>query len=294
MNSPKLTSPSSWLCLVDALAQKAARLAGNMLKASLENDVEIELTSKSSDIDVVTQLDKKSENLIIEILSSGFPEFGILAEESGVSQGFSNCSYIWNIDPLDGTTSFAHGHIYFCVSIALIKCQGSEKYPIEAKKGTPVYGCVYAPYLDEMFTATRGFGAFKNGKRINTTKISKLNKALVSSGFPYNRKTSDNNNLDYFSAIFREIQGFRRCGAAALDLAFIAAGRLDGYWEIVLSAWDVAAGYVLVTEAGGSIGLVEGGDIPPLDVPRKLSCVAGNPSIFKQIVTIMKSVQSNS
>ena len=199
--------------------------------------------------DLVTEADKKAEQLIISTLSASFPTWSFLCEETGISGDASESEYRWIVDPLDGTTSFAHGHPFFSVSIAL------------EKKGEVVLGVVYGVVMDEMFVAVRGAGATRNGKPLRVSSTDKLIEALVSTGFPTARATMTSRldtNMAYFEAVLLAARACRRNGSAALDLCYVAAGRQDLYWEQGLKAWDVAAGGLMVAEAGGVFSDMQG------------------------------------
>ncbi|MEJ2699978.1 MAG: inositol monophosphatase family protein [Desulfuromonadales bacterium] len=189
------------------------------------------------EIDLVTNADQASEEAIVSVIRGTFPRHSILAEEK--DYGNSGSDYRWIIDPLDGTTNFAHGFPWFAVSIAL------------EVKGEVVLGIVYNPFHRELFSAEKGKGAFLNDVQLMVSKTGRLDQALVATGFPYDRKVSPVNNYDHFVNFQQRAQACRRAGAASLDLVYTAAGRLDGYWEMKLSPWDVAAGKLIVEEAGG-------------------------------------------
>ncbi len=195
---------------------------------------------------LVTQYDLASERLVTDRIRTAWPEHAILAEEGGGRTG--TAPFRWIIDPLDGTTNFVHRHPFFCVSIGLEDAEGI------------LLGVVHAPQLRETFTAVRGAGASRNGARLRVSAESDLRHALLASGFAYRQGEVGNTNLDNWARLSLETRGLRRCGSAALDLAYVADGRYDGYWELSLSPWDVAAGALLVREAGGRITDVRGGD----------------------------------
>ena len=199
-------------------AVKAARAAGALLLAGL-NEGERTIEFKG-DNDIVTEMDRRAEEIVSEALSSAFPGIAILAEEEGASGPASEMK--WIIDPLDGTNSYAHRVPHFCVSIGL------------EVSGEPAVGVVYNPCLDECFTAVRGDGACLNGRPIRVSGTEELKRSLVATGFPYDRATSPENNVNYMAAFIPKIQGIRRMGSAALDLCYTAAGRFDGYWELKL------------------------------------------------------------
>lgn len=249
------------------IAVKAARRAGSIInRASL--DIDLVKVSIKRHNDFVTEVDKAAEAAIIEILRQAYPEHAILAEESGAA---GKSDYTWIIDPLDGTTNFIHGFPQFAVSIAL------------AHKGVVTQAVVYDPTRNEMFTASKGRGAFLNDRRIRVTKRAKLEDALVGTGFPFRVFQ----HVDTYLAIFRELMektaGLRRPGAAALDLAYVACGRFDGFYEIGLSPWDMAAGSLLVTEAGGLVGNLRGEP----GYMETGNIVAGNPKVFAQLLHVI-------
>lgn len=217
-------------------AVTAARKAGALLKESLGRVKQIEFKGA---VDIVTEMDRNSEDLIMGEIRKAFPGHGILTEESAEIKSAS--PYKWIIDPLDGTTNYSHGFPFFCVSIAF------------EEAGEVKFGAVYDPMLDELFTAEAGGGAFLNDERIRVSKIDSLQRSLLATGFPYDLRTSKENNLDLFSTFSLKAQAIRRAGSAALDLSYIACGRFDGYWEMKLKAWDVAAGALIVKEAGGTV-----------------------------------------
>lgn len=250
-------------------AVKAARKAGGIItRASFDLD---KLTVRSKrQKDYVSEVDHAAEEAIISILRQTYPDHGILAEESGQSD--SKSDHLWVIDPLDGTTNFLHGFPQYCVSIGLLV------------KGVPTQGVIYDPNRDELFTATRGVGAYLNDRRIRVSKTDRMEAALMGTGFPF-REVS---NIDDYIRMMRNVMlatsGIRRPGAAALDLAWVAAGRIDGFWEIGLSPWDMAAGALLVREAGGLIGDLDGND-KFLESGR---VVASNAKLFSAILQTLK------
>ena len=223
---------SSWLPAVERLA----RDAGDLLMSRFGQGVAVEL---KGEIDLVTSMDRRSEELIVERLVREFPGTSILAEEGERSSDTG--SGLWIVDPLDGTTNYAHGFPVFAVSIAF------------ERAGIIELGLVFDPTRQECFAATRGRGATRNGHPMRVTTRRELGESLLATGFPYDIRTSPGNNLAEFSRFALRARGIRRAGAAALDLAYVAAGRFDGYWESKLAPWDVAAGSLLVTEAGGTL-----------------------------------------
>ena len=221
-------------CLSFTLA--IAREAGRLLKSKLNDRHTIDF---KGEIDIVTEADRMSEALILSAIRRQYPGHDVLAEESSATHNGS--SFRWIIDPLDGTTNYAHGYPVFCVSIAL---------EIE---GDICLGVVFNPMLDEMFVAEKGGGAYLNGHNLSVSKTAILSHSLLATGFPYDIRENENNNISYFTEMARKVQAIRRAGSAALDLAYVAAGRFDGFWELKLMPWDTAAGCLLVQEAGGLI-----------------------------------------
>ena len=242
-------------------AVKAARKAGAIItRASFDLD---KLTVRSKrQKDYVSEVDHAAEDAIVGVLREAYPDHAIFAEESGRDQKKSD--YVWVIDPLDGTTNFLHGFPQYCVSIGMLH------------KGVPTQAVVLDPNRNELFTATKGVGAYLNDRRIRVSKTDRLESALVGTGFPF----KEVEHLDDYIRMLRNMMlgasGVRRPGAAALDLAWVAAGRIDAFWEIGLSPWDMAAGALLVREAGGLIGDLEGND-KFLDTGR---VVASNARLF--------------
>ena len=250
------------------IAVKAARRAGAIINRAAQ-DVDVLAVVRKRHNDFVTEVDKAAEQAIIEILRRAYPEHAILAEESGRAEATPGASeFTWIIDPLDGTTNFIHGFPQYAVSIGL------------QHKGVLTHGVVYDPGKNELFTASRGRGAYLNDRRIRVSRRVNMADALIGTGFPFR----DLKSLDEYVGMFREITtrvaGIRRAGAAALDLAYVASGRLDGFWEIGLSPWDMAAGALLIQEAGGLVGDLQG-ESGWLESGR-IAC--GNPKIFVQLL----------
>ena len=220
----------------ERLAHAAAARAGALLRARYRERQEV---SFKGEVDLVTAVDREAERLIVETLTRAFPDHGIVAEESPPRPGRDD--HRWYVDPLDGTTNFAHGYPHFAVSIAL------------ARGDTLLLGLVHDPVREETFTALRGAGARLNGAPISVSQVDELDRALVGSGFPYDRRR----HADFYLAFWREVmvraQGVRRGGSAALDLCYVASGRLDAFWEWKLHPWDTAAGRLIVEEAGGRV-----------------------------------------
>ncbi len=254
------------------IALKAARKAGQYLCQAFDRGDPLQITSKGRN-DFVTQVDQKSEAILVESLLTTYPDHGILTEESG-QIGNASSEYQWIIDPLDGTTNFIHGIPHFAISIAVKKNQLLE------------HAVVLNPMLQEEFSASRGHGAQLNGKRLRVSSCYSLESALLATGFPFHT-----GNLEYLEAnlamlkqFLPQTAGIRRAGAAALDLAYVAAGRYDGYWEFGLKPWDIAAGALLIQEAGGLIG-------DPLGGHQHMEAghlVCGNPKLFKLLLQALR------
>ena len=252
------------------VAIKAARAAGSIInRAAL--DVESVRISQKQVNDFVTEVDQAAEQIIIETLLTAYPGHGILAEESGNAHGAKDSDYVWIIDPLDGTTNFIHGFPVYCVSIAL------------AVNGKVEQAVVYDPTRNDLFTATKGRGAFMNDRRIRVSKRTRLQECLISTGFPFRPGDNFKNYLNMMADVMQRTAGLRRPGAAALDLAYVAAGFTDGFFETGLKPWDAAAGSLLVTEAGGLIGNFTGES----DFLDQQECMAGNPRIYGQLVPLL-------
>lgn len=256
------------------IASRAARQAGRILRRAGDNLAAVKVQKKGLN-DFVTEVDHASESTIIEILRKAYPDHSILGEETGFIEGTgAGKDWQWVIDPLDGTTNFIHGFPQYCISIAL------------KHKGRVEHGLIYDPLRDEEFTASRGRGAALNGRRIRVTDLPGLSGALIGTGFPYRKDQAQHMDayLAMFKGVAQESAGLRRPGSAALDLAWVAAGRMDGFFELGLSEWDVAAGTLLITEAGGLVGDVTGGH-------RYLetgNVVAGSPKVFKGLLQALR------
>ena len=252
------------------VAVKAARAAGAIInRAAL--DVESVRVSQKQVNDFVTEVDQAAEVAIIETLLAAYPGHGIWAEESGRTHGAQDSDYVWIIDPLDGTTNFIHGLPVYCVSIGL------------AVKGKVEQAVIYDPTRNDLFTATRGRGAFLNDRRIRVSKRVRLQECLISTGFPFRQGDDFNTYLRMMGDVMQRTAGLRRPGAAALDLAYVAAGFTDGFFETGLQPWDVAAGSLLVTEAGGLVGNFTG----EADFLEQKECLAGTPRIYGQLVALL-------
>jgi myo-inositol-1(or 4)-monophosphatase len=249
-------------------AIEIARQAGSLLRYYFERRVRFEL---KGDFDLVTEADRASEKLIVERLRERFPDHGILAEEGGGRESPSD--FRWYVDPLDGTTNFAHGYPVYNVTLAL------------EKAGELIAGVIFDPNRDELFSCEKGSGAFLNGARIHVSHTAKLDECLFSTGFPSRRRHLDV-NIHFYHQLAMASHGVRRGGAAAIDLAYVACGRLDGFWEFGLSPWDMAAGKLLVEEAGGISKDMRGG-IHRLTSPHIL---ADNGSIHDEVVTLFSEI----
>jgi myo-inositol-1(or 4)-monophosphatase len=230
-----------------SLAERLARAAGGIQRDRYETGVRI--GTKSAPIDLVTEVDHACEALIVETLRRERPDDAVLAEEGG-GEDRADAAWRWIIDPLDGTTNYAHGYPRFCVSIGVE--QGGERS----------VGVVYDPLLDELYTAVRGEGAFLNGRRLRVSEEADLGRSLIATGFAYDVRLNAEDNLDHFGAFVKRARAVRRDGSAALDLCYLAAGRFDGFWELQLHPWDVAAGFLIVQEAGGRVSDLAGGPPP--------------------------------
>jgi myo-inositol-1(or 4)-monophosphatase len=233
-----------------AVVEPIARESGALLREFYERGVR---TEYKGDVDLVTEADRASEKLIVSRLREALPDHGIYGEE-GTRSGLE-AEYRWYVDPLDGTTNFAHGFPAFCV---VLGCERRAPGLAANEDGEMVAGVIYDPLRDEMFTAERGGGAFLNGRPIHVSKAKKLQESLIATGFP-SQKRHRSPNVHFYQEFTLRSHGVRRAGSAALDLAYVACGRLDGYWEFKLNPWDTSAGYLLVKEAGGTITHFDGG-----------------------------------
>jgi myo-inositol-1(or 4)-monophosphatase len=252
------------------VAVKAARAAAALInRASMDLDL-LKVTAKSAN-DFVTEVDHAAERAIIEVLQAAYPGHAILAEESGREHGAKDSDYLWIIDPLDGTTNFIHGFPVYAVSIAL------------SFRGQVQQAVVYDPTRNDMFYASKGRGAFLNDKRLRVSKRTRMADSLIGTGFPFRKGDNFKRYMEMFEAVMQNCAGLRRPGAAALDLCYVAAGYTDGFFETGLSAWDMAAGSLLVTEAGGLIGNFTGDS----DFMYQREVVAGSPKIYGQLVQML-------
>ena len=250
-------------------AVEIAREAGALLANYFERRVAVEL---KGEFDVVTEADRASEKLVVERLRSHFPSHGIVAEEGGGRE--SSSEYCWYVDPLDGTTNFAHGFPMFNVTLGL------------ARAGEMIAGVIYDPIRQELFAAERGGGAYLNNRRIHVSTIQRLEDSLPCTGFP-SRKRSQSVNIHFYYQLAMATHGVRRTGSAAIDLAYVACGRLDFFWEFGLSPWDMAAGTLLVEEAGGRVSDMNGG---PHSVTESEHLLADNGALHGQALEIFGEI----
>ncbi|MEJ5210877.1 MAG: inositol monophosphatase family protein [Burkholderiales bacterium] len=251
------------------IAVKAARRAGHIINRASQ-DLDLLTVRSKSHNEFVSEVDHAAEEAIVETLLSAYPDHAILAEERG-AQGRSD--YVWIIDPLDGTTNFLHGFPQYAVSIAL------------SHRGVLTQAVVYDPTRNELFTASRGRGAFLNDRRIRVSRRTKLQEALIGTGFPFRELSFLEPYLRIFGELLPKTAGLRRPGSAALDLAYVAAGRYDGFFEAGLKPWDMAAGALLILEAGGLIGDFQGED----GYLESGNVVGGNPKVFAQLLQVIQS-----
>ena len=247
-------------------AIRVAQEAGRLLRDRVGTKIDV---AHKGAINIVTDVDLASERLIREAIATQYPRHQVLAEEGGLAE--SSSEYRWVIDPLDGTTNYAHGYPVFCVSIAL-------EY-----QGETILGVVYDPMRDELFTAERGGGAVLNNRPVRVSTTASLMESLLSTGFPYDIRTSTLTNLDHWANFAMNAQALRRDGAAALDLCYVACGRYDGFWELNLSPWDMAAGGLIVTEAGGRVSDFDGGEFSSY----KPEIIASNGLIHDRMVEVI-------
>lgn len=255
------------------IAIEAARQAGWFLKQNVGKIYEIQQKA-GQERNLVTDIDKKSQEIIISTIKRHYPSHHILAEEGGGSHTENLSHYKWIIDPLDGTTNFTHGLPVFCVSIAL-------EYNNDV-----ILGVIYDPNLNELFTAEKGRGAYLNGRRIAVSKTPTLRQSLLVTGFPYNIAENPNHAIERFVNFLVYAQAVRRMGSAAIDLAYVAAGRYDGFWEVALNPWDMAAGALLVKEAGGELSDFTG---TSFSIYQK-EIVASNNLVHGEMIKVLKKV----
>jgi len=250
------------------VATKAAREAGRIINRASQDVGALKVQTKDYN-DFVSEVDRAAEQAIIDVLKEAYPTHGFFGEESGKTN--TEADSIWIIDPLDGTTNFLHNFPCYCVSIAL------------QEKGVLTQAVIYDPVHNDLFTATKGRGAFLNDKRIRVTNRSKLQDGLISTGFPFKDFSYMDVYVDIFKDMAKKTSGLRRPGSAALDLAYVAAGYTDGFFEINLSPWDIAAGALLVQEAGGIVGDFEGNE----SWLQTGNIVAANPKVFGQMLQVI-------
>ena len=252
------------------IAIKAARAAGAIINRGSQ-DLDILKISHKGPNDFVSEVDQAAEAAIIETLLQAYPQHGILAEESGREHGAKHSEFVWIIDPLDGTTNFLHGFPVYAVSIAL------------AFRGQVQQAVVYDPTRNDLFYASRGRGAYLNDRRLRVSKRTRLSDSLIGTGFPFRRGDSFQRYVKMFETVMQNCAGVRRPGAAALDLCYVAAGWYDGFFETGLNPWDMAAGSLMITEAGGLVGNFTGES----DFLYQREVVAGNPKVYGQLVTLL-------
>ena len=252
------------------IAVKAARRAGSLITRA-SNDLDKLTVESKSQNDFVSEVDRVAEAAIIEVLREAYPQHSILAEESGLAETTSD--YKWIIDPLDGTTNFLHGFPQYCVSIAL------------AVKGVLTHGVIYDPTRNDLFTASKGGGAFLNDRRIRVSKTLNLKDALLGTGFPFKEFEKFEGYLAMFKDLTSKCAGIRRPGSAALDLAYVACGRYDGFWEMGLSPWDIAAGALMIKEAGGLVTDFSGED----KILETGNVVAATPKVFPALLQAVRA-----
>jgi myo-inositol-1(or 4)-monophosphatase len=253
---PKLSDIESW-----------ARQAGQILRSGYGQSFQID---HKGVIDLVTEMDRRSEAFLLQAIRGRFPDHRVISEEAGELSGDS--AHVWHVDPLDGTVNYAHGVPIFSVSIAF------------AKDGEVRLGVVYDPMQDECFTAERGSGAYLNGMRLHVSSAPDLANSLLVTGFPYDIWSNPENNLDHYANFSLRSQGVRRLGSAALDLGYVAAGRLDGFWEISIRSYDIAAGALLVEEAGGIVTDIRGG---PDYLKSPQTIIAANPQVHPEMLALL-------
>ncbi len=244
--------------------------AGEILRAGFQEPKHLHL---KREIDIVTETDLKAEKFLIGEINSRFPDHHIIAEESGENSGARE--HTWYIDPIDGTSNFAHGLPIFSVSIGY------------AQNGMMTLGVVYDPIRDEMFSAEKGKGAFLNDTPIHVGKETELHRSMVATGFPYDRFDSDVNNLVYFTTFALKVRSIRRLGSAALDVCYVAAGRYSGFWEFKIETWDIAAGILIAAEAGATVTKMNGN--PDL-LPGRHSILVANPGLYAEMLKVIQEV----
>ena len=252
------------------IAIKAARKAGDIIMRGTRDLDLLSVTTKGPN-DFVSEVDRLAEQVVVDTIHSVYPQHGILAEEGTAKDHNQLAEYVWIIDPLDGTTNFLHGFPHYCISIAL-------RYQEHITQAV-----IYDPVRNDLFTSTRGSGAYLNNRRLRVSKRPQLEESLIGTGFPFRQKKNLDAYLNMMKNMIERTAGVRRPGAAALDLAYVAAGYYDGFWEMGLSPWDMAAGSLLVIEAGGLVGGITGKD----DYMESGNIIAANPKIFAQMVQML-------
>ena len=261
--------PVSWKYV--AVAMEAVLRAGALQKERY-GDPTLVVEHKGA-IDLVTEVDRHCEKAILEVLRGRFPDHDVVTEESHIER--TGSPFVWFVDPLDGTTNFAHGYPFFCASVAL------------TRDGEVVAGAVYDCVKEELFSAERGGGAYLNGRRLKVTARAELLTALLVTGFPYDLREDLENKLRLFTRFMGEARAIRRDGAAALDLSYVAAGRVDGFWEELLQPWDLMAGRLMVEEAGGVVTRFDG---RPLGL-RADEIVAANPALHRLMLDVFRKAR---
>tara|TARA_B100000686_G_scaffold73463_1_gene79279 strand:+ start:2151 stop:2924 length:774 start_codon:yes stop_codon:yes gene_type:complete len=249
------------------IAIRAARTAGDSIVREMDRTRDISIETKGKN-DFVTEVDKNAEGIIISVIKNAYPEHAFLAEESG-QEGEND--YLWIIDPLDGTTNFLHGFPHFSVSIAL------------QNKGVLEQAVIYDPLKQELFTASKGKGAQLNNRKIRVSIKKTLDGALLGTGFPYNNESVMQQFIESYKNLFPNVAGIRRAGVASLDLAYVACGRLDGFWEFNLRPWDIAAGALIIQEAGGINAELTGG----ADYMKTGNIISANPKMIKAMLKVL-------
>lgn len=258
---------------VQAAAEEIAKSAAEVLMRYFEGTVA--MYTKSSKVDIVTEADRLSEQVIVAELTKLYPDHHIVGEEGGgMGAPIEEASYRWYVDPLDGTTNFANNIPVFCVSMGLTDTEMN-----------PLVGVVYNPVTNELFSASKGNGTTLNGKPVHVSQKDELITCVLASGFPYDKYTDPNNNLDRWGKFLVQTRGLRRMGSAAIDCCYVAAGRFDGYWEAKLYPWDVLAGMLCVTEAGGTVTNYDGENPPEMILGRRV--VISNGKIHQQMLDII-------
>ncbi|MFH0990630.1 MAG: inositol monophosphatase family protein [bacterium] len=257
------------------VAIQAALEAGRFLKENVGRIKQIE-RKHGQETNLVTEIDRKAEEIIITMIKQSYPDHDFLGEESGSHQAPSE--YRWVIDPLDGTTNYTHGFHIYCVSIGL------------EVRGEIVLGAIYDPTLNELFSAERGKGAFLNGKSIHVSGVSSLIDSMLVTGFPYIIKQNPDHAIEHFNNFLMEAQALRRLGSAAIDMCYVASGKFEGFWEVALNPWDMAAGMVIIEEAGGKITDFHGN---PTTIYSK-QILASNGIVHNQLMAVLKKGMGNS